>query len=581
MIPLFVALLAPVARGTCVAATDGRYSLAAYATYTEAQGAVALDIGDLNGDSLDDVVVGVGAWYDSSSVQAFLQQSDGTLAGSPAVPVPGRGGIGSVSLGDLDEDGDLDVVTSTEDGVYTLLNDGTGGLDAPQLVGGSADLAVRLADVDQDGHLDILALTYYSVSATWGDGTGSYAAPVELFRATGWPVAIAATPMGGGTANDLLVAEQNATGLELWSHTSARAFALSADWDLDDGRNGGGMALGDLDGDGLVDVARDSPANTPVNLSLFYQDSTGFAPLTTVATSDLPGDAVIADVDANGLNDILVTHRGGGCIGVYLQDEHGLGAEDLYDIPHDSWGPENYSFGVGELTGDDCMDVAIAIWDAGLVVLPGTGCKDVYKDTDGDQVPDYRDLCPEFYDPSQGDRDGDGTGDLCDPCPNDVDDGTDSDLDGAPDACDGCPQLWDDGTDSDTDGLPDACDGCPNVADEGTDTDNDGLPDACDSCPDVADAGADNDGDTVPDACDECPGWDDSVDTDGNGVPDGCDPADSAPPDSGSDSEPPIRPSPEAPCSCSSAGPAFGPGALFGVVAFAMLRRRSPRPRRR
>jgi hypothetical protein len=38
-------------------------------------------------------------------------------------------------------------------------------------------------------------------------------------------------------------------------------------------------------------------------------------------------------------------------------------------------------------------------------------------DTDDDGILDCADLCPELFDPVQGDLDEDGVGDLCDNCP--------------------------------------------------------------------------------------------------------------------------------------------------------------------
>lgn len=109
------------------------------------------------------------------------------------------------------------------------------------------------------------------------------------------------------------------------------------------------------------------------------------------------------------------------------------------------------------------------------------------------------------------DRDGDGLGDACDPCPDDPT--NDADADGYCGADDNCPNTPNPGQeDFDNDGIGDACDSC-------TDTDNDGYgnsgfgnicPD--DNCPDMANADqndADNDG--IGDVCDVC------TDTDGDG----------------------------------------------------------------
>ncbi len=157
-------------------------------------------------------------------------------------------------------------------------------------------------------------------------------------------------------------------------------------------------------------------------------------------------------------------------------------------------------------------------------------------DRDGDGTPDSEDGCPD--DPakiapgdcgcgvSDLDTDGDGTADCMDQCPGDPDKT-------APGEC-GCGV--DEGTcmptDSDGDGTPDSLDGCPNdplktapgecgcgVA-EGTcgpaDADGDGTPDSQDGCPDdpakvapgvcgCGNSDMDTDGDGAADCVDQCP----------------------------------------------------------------------------
>jgi outer membrane protein OmpA-like peptidoglycan-associated protein len=140
------------------------------------------------------------------------------------------------------------------------------------------------------------------------------------------------------------------------------------------------------------------------------------------------------------------------------------------------------------------------------------------------------------YEPSMGDRDGDGIKDDLDQCPDDPED-RDNFLDS-----DGCPDP-----DNDQDGIPDVEDECPLVPeDPDGDMDNDGCPekgkgdrdgdgimdvdDKCpdnpedidqykdkDGCPDI-----DNDGDKILDINDSCPNDPEDIDgfEDENGCPD-------------------------------------------------------------
>jgi hypothetical protein len=99
-------------------------------------------------------------------------------------------------------------------------------------------------------------------------------------------------------------------------------------------------------------------------------------------------------------------------------------------------------------------------------------------DVDNDGVLNEADNCPLVANPDQADADGDGLGDVCDPCPFDAE--NDADGDGICGDVDSCPGD----TDLDGDGVCGLTDNCPQVpnADQ-HDADGDGVGDACDACP--------------------------------------------------------------------------------------------------
>jgi outer membrane protein OmpA-like peptidoglycan-associated protein len=121
--------------------------------------------------------------------------------------------------------------------------------------------------------------------------------------------------------------------------------------------------------------------------------------------------------------------------------------------------------------------------------------------TDGFQRADWRATLGFIFEPSIGDRDGDGYKDDVDECPDEPEDfDTFADEDGCPDP------------DNDRDGILDIDDECPLVPeDRDGDADDDGCPEGNEG---------DRDGDGILDDVDECP--DDPEDRDGFQDEDGC-----------------------------------------------------------
>ena len=129
--------------------------------------------------------------------------------------------------------------------------------------------------------------------------------------------------------------------------------------------------------------------------------------------------------------------------------------------------------------------------------------------TPGFQTADQRATIGFMFEPSIGDRDGDGIKDDQDNCPDEAED-----LDGfqdtrgdSPPGEFGCPDP-----DNDNDGILDVDDRCPNNPE-----DRDGIEDS-DGCPEGNDG--DRDGDGILDSRDKCP--DDPEDRDGFQDKDGC-----------------------------------------------------------
>lgn len=139
-------------------------------------------VGDLDDDGILDLVLGYGLRPEAG---VFLGNGDGTFIESAPVSHEENSGVWGVDLGDLDGDGALDLVMSGNTFVSARLGDGFGGFAGSALGGdlevgaGAAD--ARLVDVNLDGFLDVVtAVSGASViDVHLGNGRGGF---IEFVR---------------------------------------------------------------------------------------------------------------------------------------------------------------------------------------------------------------------------------------------------------------------------------------------------------------------------------------------------------------------------------------------------------------
>jgi hypothetical protein len=156
----------------------------------------AMDVGDMNSDGVPDIVV-LDADTTNPDVNVFPGVGDGTFGAAVSTSLTASTDLHDIALGDMDRDGNLDVVVAdlAADAVVILLGagDGTlaGGTAYSAILSGQTDAApqsILVADLDRDGILDVLVRNQQGSQGTvvlLGNGDGTLQAPQSSTSALG------------------------------------------------------------------------------------------------------------------------------------------------------------------------------------------------------------------------------------------------------------------------------------------------------------------------------------------------------------------------------------------------------------
>ena len=123
-----------------------------------------VELADVDGDGDLDCIVARGANTANRDELLFLNEGDGFFSDEPIVLPNGGNNTINLEFGDLDNDGDIDLLPAHTSSANTfILNDGTGNFQAFVPTPGWANSRhVFAADMNGDGILDVVAATQNS-----------------------------------------------------------------------------------------------------------------------------------------------------------------------------------------------------------------------------------------------------------------------------------------------------------------------------------------------------------------------------------------------------------------------------------
>ena len=135
-------------------------------------GSTTVRSGDLDGDGDQDLITAnrTGGADESGSVSIFLNNGDGSFAPANHLPLlPGDEYPRSIAVADLDGDGDLDLVTANwlSASATIFVNDGSGAFELMPLTTFQNPTAVAAADLNGDALPEII-ITLYAANGACG-----------------------------------------------------------------------------------------------------------------------------------------------------------------------------------------------------------------------------------------------------------------------------------------------------------------------------------------------------------------------------------------------------------------------------
>ena len=304
-----------------------------------------------------------------SSTLTLLSGLGGGRFANPVV-LPTKEPARMVRVADFNGDGLDDLAVLETAGVEIFLNNGYGGFLAPTfLVAGITPTGLTVADVNQDGRLDLVVGNPFGdilVLRGNGDGTFQPVNPVDT------QVALAVASRSAGGAETVALAEPGENRVVTLQDGTSTVVADAASGLLAPGA----VQLADLNGDGIPDLI---VANSGGNNVMVYpglpngtfgpalNDGHGFF----VGTD--PVSITVANLEGDGRPDLVVANKGSNDVSILLNRSVG-GVITLVAGPRLSAGYGPTATAVADVNGDGIPDLLVSdSLSNDLRVLPGLG----------------------------------------------------------------------------------------------------------------------------------------------------------------------------------------------------------------
>jgi hypothetical protein len=253
--------------------------------------------------------------------------------------LPSMGYAYGIASGDLDGDGSLDIlITGYQNGAYVVwraFNRGDGSFKEPIVVGGGGTRPIQdvvIGNLDNDGDLDMVYTSRGStttngfVYASLNDGTGSFTSG-NSYTLGDYPDKVVLADLNNDTYLDMAITTTNqysgSTKVKVLLNNGDGTFGTASDYFA--GRSGY-IAAADFDSDGYIDLVVSNPYSD--TLSVLYNYGVSNPGVFTGAVGYLAGDnplgVATGDFDSDGDPDVAAVNYSGKNVSIFLNNSGNL-----------------------------------------------------------------------------------------------------------------------------------------------------------------------------------------------------------------------------------------------------------------